>query len=131
MFNVTVDIERGCFESTIFGFWTLETISDFHRAVTEAGRRIQATGRAPISLCDYTGAMTQSQEVIAALTKIMENPIVRSRRVAMYTGDVMPRMQAVRATRNRPEFRFFTDKDEARAWLIAEEGDVSSQPVAA
>jgi hypothetical protein len=58
MFNVTVDIERGCFESTIFGFWTLDTISDFHRAVTEAGRRIQATGRAPISLCDYTGAMT-------------------------------------------------------------------------
>lgn len=122
MFSVTVDLERGCFETAILGFWTLDTVADFHRAVTEAGQRIQqATGRPPVSLCDYTGSMIQSQEVINAVTRMMENPVIRSRRVAMYTGGVMARMQAVRATRSRPEFQFFTNKDEARAWLFAED----------
>ena len=91
------------------------------RDVAEAAIRISRTGRVPVSLCDYTGAAIQSQAVIAALTTMMQNPVVRSRRVAMYTGGVMAKMQAVRATRDRSEFRFFTDKDEARAWLFAAE----------
>lgn len=121
MFNVTVDLERGCFETEIFGFWTLDTVADFGREVAEAAIRISRTGRVPVSLCDYTGAAIQSQAVIAALTTMIQNPVVRSRRVAMYTGGVMAKMQAVRATRDRSEFRFFTDKDEARAWLFAAE----------
>lgn len=125
MFSVIVDLEHGCFETALSGFWTLETVAAFGKAVTQAGQRIQqVTGRPPVSLCDYTGAMIQSQEVINALTTMMENPVVRSRRVAMYTGGVMARMQAVRATRNRHEFRFFTEKDEARAWLYA--GDAAA-----
>ncbi len=89
--------------------------------LADAKRIEQATGRPPVGLCDYTGAMIQSQEVINALTRLMETPVVRSRRVAMYTSYVMPKMQAERATRNRPEFRFFTDKDEAREWLFADQ----------
>lgn len=126
MFDVTVDLDRGCFQSTIHGFWSLDTVDAFHRAVTDAGMRIQATGRAPISLCDYTGAMIQSQEVINALTTMMENPLVRCRRVAMYTSGVMPKMQAARATRTRPEIRFFTDLNDARAWLFAAEDAVAA-----
>lgn len=121
MFDVTVDLNRGYFESAIRGFWVLDTVDEFRRAVTDAGLRIQAAGRVPISLCDYTGAMTQSQEVINALKTMMENPLVRCRRVAMYTSSVMPKMQAARATRTRPEVQFFTDQDEARAWLFADE----------
>lgn len=121
MFNVTVDLNRGYFETEIFGFWSLETMADFSLAVAEAATRIRATGLAPVSLCDYTGAAIQSQEVIAAFTAMMQNPVVRSRRVAMYTGGVLAKMQAVRATRDRSEFRFFTDKEEAQAWLFSAE----------
>lgn len=121
MFSVVVDMERGCFETAINGFWTLDTLADFRRAVTDAGMRIQReTGALPVSLCDYTNASIQSQEVIAAFTEMMNNPIVRSRRVAMFTSSVMAKMQAQRATRDRAEIRFFTDRDEARAWLFAE-----------
>lgn len=126
MFNVTVDLERGYFETEIHGFWSLDTLTEFGLAVAEAATRVRATGRTPVSLCDYTGAAIQSQEVIAAFTQMMENPVVRSRRVAMYTGGVLAKMQAVRATRDRPEFRFFTDKDEARAWLFAAEDAVAA-----
>lgn len=121
MFDVTVDLNRGYFQSSIHGFWSLDTVDAFHRAISDAGLRIQATGRVPISLCDYTGAMIQSQEVINALTTIMENPIVRCRRVAMFTAGVLAKMQAARATRNRPEIRYFTDLDAARTWLFAED----------
>lgn len=121
MFSVIVDMEHGCMETAISGFWTLETLRDFRRAVTEAGERIErATGQPAVSLCGYTNASIQSQEVIAAFADMMDNPIVRSRRVAMYTSGVMAKMQAQRATRHRPEIRFFSDVDEARAWLRTE-----------
>lgn len=131
MFSVVVDMEHGCFETAIHGFWTLETIDDFRRAVTEAGARIErVTGRPPVSLCDYTNASIQSQEVIAAFAKMVEHPIVRSRRVAMYTGGVMAKMQAQRATRDRSEFRFFSDLNEARAWLYADDDAADRAQVA-
>lgn len=118
-------------ETAISGFWTVKTIADFRRAVTEAGERIErVTGRPPVSLCDYTNASIQSQEVIAAFAEMMDNPIVRSRRVAMYTSGVMARMQAQRATRHRPEIRFFSDLDEARAWLRAEGNGVDRSDLA-
>ena len=119
MFGVTVDMERGLFETRIEGFWTLADVAAFGAAIAEASGRIAAIGRAPVSLCDYTGAALQSQEVINALQAIMENPVHRSRRVAMYTSGAMARMQAVRATASREEFRFFTDRAEAERWLMA------------
>ncbi len=51
---------------------------------------------------------------------MMKNPAVRSRRVAVYTGRVLPKLQAERVNLDHAEFRFFTDKDEARAWLFEE-----------
>jgi hypothetical protein len=119
-FNVDVDLARGLFETRIEGFWALEDVAAFGRAVTDAGARIAATGRAPVSLCDYTGAAVQSQEVIAALQALMENPVVRSRRVAMYTAGPAAHAQAARATRNRDEFRFFDDRAAAERWLLAD-----------
>lgn len=120
MFSVEVDLERGVFETSISGFWTLAEVAAFGRAITQAAGRIVATGRRPLSLCDYTGAAIQSQEVIAAFETLMANPVHRSRRVAMFTSGAMARMQATRATRSREEFRFFTDRAAALRWLTEE-----------
>lgn len=118
MFSVKVDLERGVFEMVITGFWSLANVEAFGREIARAAARIAATGRKPVSLCDYTGAAVQTQEVIEAFRALMAKPLVRSRRVAMYTANVMPRMQAERATASRGEFRFFTDRDEAERWLL-------------
>jgi hypothetical protein len=120
MFTVKIDLDRGLFETAIDGFWTLDDVAAFGKAITAAAGRIAATGRAPVSLCDYTGAAVQSQEVIAGFQMLMEKPRFRSRRIAMYTAGTMAKMQAVRATRSRDEFRFFTDRAEAERWLLAD-----------
>ncbi len=122
MYKVTVDLERGYFEVTTHGFWTLDTMAGFTRELERAVRRIRATGRTPVSLCDLSNAMVQSQEVVAAFVQMMESPAVRSGRVAVYTSGALTKLQAERANQDHDEFRFFTDKDEARAWLLAPTG---------
>ncbi|ANC86789.1 hypothetical protein [Sphingomonas sp. NIC1] len=121
-FRVTVDMDRGCFETAMQGFWTLETLADFRRALEDAVARIRATGREPVSLCDYSGAMVQSQEVVAGFIAMMADPAVRSRRVAVYTGAALTRLQAERANRDHAEFRYFVDRDAAVAWLFSPDG---------
>ncbi|GAA3262800.1 STAS/SEC14 domain-containing protein [Sphingomonas yabuuchiae] len=119
MYKVTVDLARGYFEVTPHGFWTLDTIADFARELEQTVHRIRATGRTPVSLCDLSGAMIQSQEVVAAFIQMMQNPAVRSGRVAVYTPGALTRFQAVRANQDHEEFRFFTCKEAARTWLFA------------
>ena len=118
MFSVTVDLEHGVFETAMTGLWTIDTMEEFGRAVEHAIQRIRATGRAPLSLCNYSGAMVQTQEVMAAFAAMMENPAVRSKRVAVYTDGALTRLQAKRATDEHEEFRFFTDRAEALKWLL-------------
>jgi len=122
MYKVTVDLARGYFEVTPHGFWTLDTMADFARELEQTVRRIRATGRTPVSLCDLSDAMVQSQDVVAAFIQMMQNPAVRSGRVAVYTPGALTRFQAIRANQDHEEFRFFTCKDEARAWLFAPQG---------
>ncbi len=129
MFRVTVDLDRGFFETAVSGFWVMETLDAFGRAVEDAVRRIRATGREPVSLCDYTGAMIQSQEVVAGFKAMMENPAVRSRRVAVYVGGALTKIQAARANCDHPEFQYFTDRDEAEAWLFAEDKGAGDRAV--
>ncbi|WP_236696882.1 STAS/SEC14 domain-containing protein [Sphingomonas sp. Leaf257] len=127
MYSVTVNLERGYFEVATHGFWTLDTLGDFARELEQTVRRIRAAGRTPVSLCDLTNAMVQSQEVVAAFARMMQNPAVRSGRVAVYTSGALTKFQAVRANEDHDEFRFFTCKDEARAWLFAPQGEVGGR----
>ncbi len=119
MFSVTVDLERGCVETCIREFWTRDMLDDFAAALAKAIMRVRATGRVPVSLCDYSGATVQSQEVVAAFIDMMKDPAVRSRKVAVCTGSTLPKLQAERANLDHAEFRFFTDREAAQAWLFA------------
>ncbi len=114
MFNVTVDLERGCVETCIRKFWTRGMLDAFATTLAKAITRVRATGRVPVSLCDYSRTTVQGQEVVAACIDMMKDPAVRSRKVAVCTGSTLPKLQAERANLDHAEFRFFTDKDEAR-----------------
>ncbi len=94
MYKVMVDLERGYFEVTTHGFWTLDTMAGFTRELERTVRRIRATGRTPVSLCDLSNAMVQSQEVVAAFVQMMESPAARSGRVAVYTSGALTKLQA-------------------------------------
>lgn len=120
MFRVQVNAALGLFETAMIGFWSLEDVREFGAAVAAAARRIQQeTGAAPISICDYTRAETQSREVAEALAAMMRNPPVRSRRVAIITRSPLARLQARRLVAERPEIAFVDTRDEALAWVLA------------
>lgn len=121
MFSVTVNLEQGYFETEIHGFWASDMLTDFGRAIEQAVLQIRATGRPPLSLCNYRGAMVQPQDVVAAFAAMMRNPAVRSKRVAVYTDAALPKMQAARANAGHSEFAFFTGRAEALAWLLSVE----------
>ncbi|KQN25425.1 hypothetical protein ASE86_04075 [Sphingomonas sp. Leaf33] len=121
-FTVDVHPDTGLFESAIIGFWTLADVHAFGRAIAAAAKRIlDETGRAPVSVCDYTRAGTQSQEVAEAMEAMMRAPVVRSRRIGMVTGTMLSRIQARRLLAERPEVRFFATREEALAWVLAPE----------
>ncbi len=126
MFSVTVDPERGCIDTCIRDFWTRDMFDDLSAALAKAITQV----RAPVSLCDYSDATVQSQEVVAGFGEMIKNPAVRSHRVAVHTGRVLPKLQAERANLDHDEFRFFTDKDEARAWLFEEQVEGGDSPPA-
>lgn len=75
MYSVTVDLERGYFEIVMHGF-CFGYLGDFAHKLEQTVRRIRDTGRTPISLCDLTNAMVQSQEVVAPFARMMENSAV-------------------------------------------------------
>lgn len=105
-------------------------LDDFSAALAKAITQVRATGRAPVSLCDYSDATVQSQEVVAGLVEMMKDPAVRSRRVAVHTGRVLPKLRAERANPDHAEFRFFPDKEEARAGLFEEQVEGGDSPPA-
>ncbi|MFD1787696.1 STAS/SEC14 domain-containing protein [Sphingomonas floccifaciens] len=121
-FTVDVQPDKGLFESAVIGFWTLSDVAAFAAAIAAAAKRIQdETGRAPVSVCDYTRAGTQSQEVADAMEAMMRSPVVRSRRIGIFTGSALARMQARRLLAVREEVRFFDTRAEALAWVMADD----------
>ncbi|MBN2970598.1 hypothetical protein JW805_01025 [Roseomonas aeriglobus] len=121
-FKVDVRVDVGLFESAIIGFWTLADVSAFAQAIAAAAKRVlDETGKPPVSVCDYTQAGTQSQDVAEALEAMMRTPAVRSRRIGIVTGSMLPRIQAKRLLVERPEVRFFETRDAALAWVLAPE----------
>ena len=119
-FKVDVQPDKGRFESAVIGFWTLADVSAFAQAIGAAAKRIlDETGRAPVSVCDYTRAGTQSQDVAEAMETMMRHPGVRSRRIGIVTGSALARLQARRLLAERPEVRFFDSREEALEWVLA------------
>ncbi|MGN5373557.1 hypothetical protein [Sphingomonas hankookensis] len=62
---------------------TRDILDDFAAALATAMTRVRATGRVPVSLCDYSGAKVHSQDVVAGFVEMMQNPAIRLRRVAV------------------------------------------------
>ncbi len=71
----------------------------------------------PATLYDFTGATIQTQEVVAAMKALAENPAMVHRRVALYTEGALARRQALRISENRENIRVFRSCSEAIEWL--------------
>lgn len=120
MYFITTDFAKAIIEVTIEGFWSLDQVTVFAQDLGSHVARVALTGRRQAVFYDYSGALIQSQAVVGALQDMARNDEFRSRRVALYSGGRMARLQAQRiASAASERFAVFDDRQAALDWLAA------------
>lgn len=71
-----------------------------------------------LAFYDITGVVLPTQEIFAEMSRYIGNTSVMSRRAAVLTDSTIQRLQ-VRRMSTHKTVGFFTDRDEAEAWLFA------------
>ncbi len=102
------------------GFFSPDEVELFAQAVAEQVRLLGTEPNMHVTLCDISSMNIQAQDVVAAFTRMVGSPAVRSRKLAFVTHSSLTRQQAMRLT-DRPGVRFFTSKAEAEDWLKQED----------
>jgi hypothetical protein len=85
------------------------------------------------TLMDISELRLQPQEIFAIFTSFVATTKHKSRKIAILAGEGTARMQFRRVAERAPlrgDMRFFTDFDEARAWLL-DEGQGAAEELAA
>ena len=120
MFEVRTEPHRKLVRLTLKAMLTREQVADLYQ---QEHRAIQAMGcRLGDHLCivDLTACPLQIQDVAKAFQAEIGSS-AKARRLAMYTGNALARMQARRIARERDDVAIFELREEAEAWLFAEE----------
>ena len=120
MHSITTDLGSGIIEVEASGFWTLEHVEDFLRDLEREGRRVLATGKRHMLLCNFSKSAIQPQEVIAMLQRVAVSMPLKSRRVALYTEGKLARLQVKRIASVRDDMAVFDDREAALTWMLGE-----------
>ena len=117
MHTITNNVRQRFIEVKLEGLCSMDEFRTFVTELRDAIATFPAGDRPPATLYDFTGATIQTQEVVAAMKALAENPAMTHRRVAMYTEGVLARRQAERICENRPNMFVFTSRASALEWL--------------
>ncbi|MBE2990749.1 hypothetical protein IFR23_01830 [Sphingomonas sp. CFBP 13603] len=118
MHTITTDLATGIIEVDASGFWTIEHVEHFLRDLEHEGRRVMATGKRHVLLCNFSKSAIQPQEVIAMLQRVAVSIPLKSRKVALYTGGKLARLQVKRIASVRDGMAVFDDRESAVAWML-------------
>ncbi|KQT35272.1 hypothetical protein ASG29_03985 [Sphingomonas sp. Leaf412] len=122
MHKITSDVARRIIEVKLDGLCSMDEFRTFVIELRDAIARFPVGDAPPATLYDFTGATIQTQEVVAAMKALAENPAMTHRRVAMYTEGVLARRQAERICENRSNMFVFTSRASALDWLATPAG---------
>ena len=125
MHSITTDLGSGIIEVEASGFWTIAHVEDFLRDLEREARRVLATGKRHMLLCNFSKSAIQPQEVITMLQRVAVSMPLKSRRVALYTEGKLARLQVKRIASVREDMAVFDDRETALAWMLA---DSSAHP---
>ena len=125
MHSITTDLGSGIIEVEASGFWTIAHVEDFLRDLEREARRMLATGKRHMLLCNFSKSAIQPQEVITMLQRVAVSMPLKSRRVALYTEGKLARLQVKRIASVRDDMAVFDDRETALAWMLA---DSSAHP---
>lgn len=119
MFEITTDPSRKLVRLTLKAMLTKEQVADLYRQEHHAIRAMGCALGEHICIVDLTACPLQVKEVAEAFRHNIGSPH-QARRLAMYTGQALARMQAKRVARERSDVAIFERREDAEAWLFAE-----------
>lgn len=121
-FSIAVDRKRRRIDFTFRGFWTLRTFAEYEAASFAAFRTLHWQGSDHTVLADLSEFAIQSQDVFAAMTRMLEDDPHPPRRFALVGGTGLAQMQFRRAIRG-DGMRLFAARAEAEVWLDEDRRD--------
>ena len=124
MYSITSVPRQKLICARLSGFFAVEEVVKFGRAVQETSIALGCGPDEHLLLVDTTGCVLQSQEVVAAFQKLIQDSPLKSRRLAILCGDSLSRMQARRILM-REGAMLFDNEQEAERWLLS--GEKSQQ----
>ena len=119
MYAITTDDARHIVHIQISGFWSDDMLPPFAAELKQAVDSLRVGPGEHLILVDVSNVQIQSQTVVAAFQKLIVAGPTRARRMALYTTQMLPRMQARRIAAVREEGAVFGSRTEAEDWLLA------------
>lgn len=119
MYSFKTDMRTGVIEIVISGFMMPGDVDRFRADLAQEVATVRAAGHVQATLYDYTDAVIQSQETVAALARMAQDNPFQPRRTAIYTAGRLARRQACRIVNGVDHVRMFDDRATAIEWLRA------------
>ncbi|GGB33092.1 hypothetical protein GCM10011380_23190 [Sphingomonas metalli] len=116
---MTCDPDRGLLRITLSGFFTVDDVAAYEAARVLHVSRLRCPIGQHLTLADVTGLDIQTQDVVAAFTRVVGDPRYRPRRLAVVVPHTLTRIQAMRAV-DGPGVRVFRSVAEAEDWLLSD-----------
>ena len=110
-----------------FQFWTLPILERFKVCVQAEQEAVRRSGLRPLFLIDVRQHGVQSREVVEGLQAFARSGSCRATKTAVVVESALYRFQAERIG-SEPDHSIFRNDDEARQWLLAEEGNGDRKP---
>jgi len=119
MYTITNHIEPRIIEVKLDGLCSMEEFAQFCAELRVTITTFPSGPSDPATLYNFTDASIQTQEVVAAMKQLAENPAMVHRRVALYTEGALARRQAHRISENRPNMKVFPSRADALIWIAS------------
>ncbi len=116
--SISLNVEQRFIEVKLTGLCSMDEFEEFVLELRSAISNFPKGPKPPATLYDFTHATIQTQEVVAAMKALAENPVMVHRRVAMYTEGMLAKRQAERICENRSNMFVFRNRSAALEWLL-------------
>jgi hypothetical protein len=122
MFEITTEPRRKLVRIALKAMLTPDQVAELYRQEHHAIHAMGCKLGEHICIVDLTLCPLQVQAVTQAFQSSIKSS-GKARRLAMFTGNALARMQARRIAQSRDNVAIFELREEAEAWLFTEEPD--------
>lgn len=126
-FTIEVDRSSGLICAAAYEFWTSAILEQFKVRMQAEQEVIRRSGLRPLLLIDVRQHGVQSREIVEGLQAFARSASFRATKTAVVVESALYRLQAARIG-SEHDHAIFRSDDEARRWLLANEGTRNGKP---